>query len=83
MFFAPDLNNTKCDEQNSEEDEESNDATIGPWVFGSSPLQSEKHTNDGWQKGSSAPDIEFLYSVSPMSVRELWPFWIGIEDDDE
>jgi len=64
------LNRDEHDDQDAENHEERDDASIGPWVLRASPLEGKKETHDGRDKNHGAEGVE-LPRARPESNRVL------------
>ena len=61
--------------QDTEDNKESNNSAVTPWVLRTSPLKSKKEANDGWKEGDSSWKIELSDASLPSDVLDCSTVW--------
>lgn len=78
----PNLNANESDKENTSHDEKRDDASILPFILGSTPLKREKKTDNSWNEDDSSQGVELIQPFLETFCAHFALFWMFEEDED-
>lgn len=82
VVFEVDLEGHEADDGESEEDEEGDDAAVGPFVDDAAPLQGEEEADDGGHEDGGAEGVQVLKG-NPEGLLLALGLLLELEEEEE